>query len=325
MRTRPRSPIAILAVPLSVAFSTALVRPAQAQDATPQCIASSEQGLDLRKQEKLLDARKVLAACATTKCPDEIRTTCEQRISEINGVLPSIVFEVKDAKGNDVPNVQLTVDGMVAAGQLGGRSTPMDPGAHVFSFAAPGQPPVEKRLVIREGERDRHERVVLGVPDVPVPATPAPPPAPESTVTVTPVAPPPAAPPPEAPSGASPGGTQRAVGLAVGGVGVAGVVIGAVFGLVASSKWSSAKTDCGGGCGPNSVAQSEKSDASSAATISTVGFVAGAVLLAGGVAVFFTAPSASHSSTATASASSALRLVPAPSPGGGALLLQGGF
>jgi hypothetical protein len=323
MRTRPRSLVTALAVPLSVAFSIALTpRPAQAQDATTQCISSSEQGLDLRKQEKLLDARKVLAACATSKCPDEIRTTCEQRISEINGVLPSIVFEVKDAKGNDVPNVQLTVDGMVSVGQLGGRSTPMDPGAHVFSFAAAGQPSVEKRLVIREGERDRHERVVVGVPDVPVPPAPAPAPAPapEASVTVTTVAPPPATPPPEAPSSASPGGTQRAVGLAVGGVGVAGVVLGAVFGLVASSKWSSAKTDCGGGCGPNSVAQSEKSDASSAATISTVGLVAGAALIAGGVAVFFTAPSASRPSAA-----SALRLVPAPSPGGGALLVQGGF
>jgi len=59
---------------------------ARADDATAQCIASSERGLDLRKQEKLLEARKVLATCATTKCPDEIRTVCEQRITEINGV-----------------------------------------------------------------------------------------------------------------------------------------------------------------------------------------------------------------------------------------------
>jgi hypothetical protein len=319
-RSRPRFSLAVLAVPASLVLAVALTSTrAHAQDATTQCIAASEQGLDLRKQEKLLDARKLLATCATTKCPDEIRTTCEQRISEINGVLPAIVFEVKDAAGNDVPNVKLTVDGAVAAGQLGARATPIDPGPHVFTFEAAGQPSVEKRLVVREGERDRHERVVLGVPDVPVPAASAPPPASQTTVAVTPVAAT-VTPAPESPSTGSPGGTQRAIGLTVGGVGVAGVVIGAVFGLVANSKWSTAKTECGPGCGADSAAQKDKSDASSAATVSTVGIVAGAALVAAGVAVFLTAPSASRPATA-----SALRIVPAPGPGGGALFVQGGF
>src|SRR6202012_3447720 len=123
------------------------------EDPTAQCIAASEQALDLRKHEKLLDARKVLANGATTRCPDEIRTTCEQRVTEINGVLPAIAFEVKDAAGNDQPNVAVAMDG-VAMAPLGGRPVSIDPGTHVFRFEAPGLPPIDKTIVVNEGERD---------------------------------------------------------------------------------------------------------------------------------------------------------------------------
>jgi hypothetical protein len=286
---------------------------ARADDAMTQCIASSEQGLDLRKQEKLLDARKVLATCATTRCPDEIRTTCEQRISDINGVLPSIVFDVKDASGNDLPGAKLTVDGTLASTQLAGRSTPVDPGPHTFTIEVPGQPPVERKLVLNEGEKDRHERVVVGAPPSPLPAGPAP----AGPSGGAPTASPPEPAPLQSPSTSS---TQRTVGLVLGGVGVGGIVFGSVLGLVASSKWSSAKSDCGQGCLPSAPAQQEKSDAQSAATLSTVGFIGGAGLLAAGVVIYFTAPSAPAKG-----AIGALSVTPSAGPGQAGLLVRGGF
>jgi hypothetical protein len=76
-----------------------------------------------------------------------------------------------------------------------------------------------------------------------------------------------------------------------GGVGVVGVALGAVFGAIASAKWSQAKSDCGAGCAPDAPAQSEKSSASTLATLSTVGFVVGGAGLAGGVVLWFVAPS----------------------------------
>jgi hypothetical protein len=86
---------------------------------------------------------------------------------------------------------------------------------------------------------------------------------------------------------------QRIVGAAVAGAGVAGVVVGAVFGLSASSKWSDAKgpAHCDPtGCDAEGVAEAH--DAKTAATISTVAFVAGGVAAAGGAALFLTsAPS----------------------------------
>jgi len=87
---------------------------------------------------------------------------------------------------------------------------------------------------------------------------------------------------------------------------------------MASSQWSSAKKDCGIGCTATAQAQREKNDASSSATISTVGFIAGGALLAAGVALYFTAPG----STAE---KSALRVMPVVGPGLAAMTLAGGF
>jgi hypothetical protein len=77
----------------------------------------------------------------------------------------------------------------------------------------------------------------------------------------------------------------------IGGVGVVGIGLGAFFGLQASSKLSDAKGKCGDypyECG--NEAKDLQSSAKSSATVSTVGFVAGGVLLAGGLVLYFTAP-----------------------------------
>ena len=106
--------------------------------------------------------------------------------------------------------------------------------------------------------------------------------------------------------------------VGVGGVGVAGLVVGSLFGAVASSKWSAAKSDCGAGCGPTAPAQGEKSTASSDATISTVAFVVGGVLAAGGVVLYLTAPSRTASGTG-------LRIAPALGSNETGVVLAGGF
>jgi hypothetical protein len=312
MRSRSSPRFSVLAL-ASFALGSWSVR-AQADDAMNVCIASSEQGLELRKQEKLIDARKTLAACATTKCPDEIRSVCEQRITEINAAIPTIVFDVTDAAGVPQTAVKVSVDGTVVATQMTGRGVPLDPGTHSFRFEVAGQSAVEKKMLLREGDRERHETVVVGGAAATTPAQTSP-------VAPATGAPAPPSPPPPAETGAarpSGGSTQKVLGLVSGGVGVAGLVVGSIFGAIASSKWSSAKTDCGAGCAADAPAQQEKSDAASAATLSTVGVVGGAVLLAAGVALFLTAPS-------EGSGVASLRIAPAAGPGTAGFSLQGGF
>lgn len=293
---------------------------ARADDAMTQCIAASEQGLDQRKAEKLIDARKTLAACATTRCPDEIRTVCEQRINDINGAIPTVLFDVTDGAGVPQALGRLTVDGVAVPTPLAGKATAFDPGLHTFRFDVAGQPPVEKKLLLKEFDHDRHESVVVGAASAPPPAAAvAPAPAPSALVDTPSAAPAPAAPastpaPPEATHDRGAG--QRIAGAILLPIGAGGLVVGGVFGIFAISKWSTAQKECGSGCPSGSQAQKDKDDASTAATISTVGVIGGLAVTAAAGILLATAPRP----TATG-----LRVVPSVAPGEAAVFLRGNF
>ena len=95
------------------------------------------------------------------------------------------------------------------------------------------------------------------------------------------------------PESGDPGATRRTLGLVLGGVGVLGVGLGAFFGLRAKSKLDDSNN---GHCHLNDRCDATgvalRDDYLGAARISTVSFLAGGVLLAGGALLYFTAPSA---------------------------------
>jgi hypothetical protein len=275
--------------------------PARAADPTKQeCVEANDAAQDLRQSGKLRQARDKLALCASTSCPAIVRDDCTQRLAEIDSAMPHIVFEAKDAVGNDLVNVKVTMDGAPLTERLEGSSLKVDPGPHTFVFSWEGHPAVTRKLVLAEHDQARREVVVFGNAETPrvEPASPA----------AAPVA---------AGSGGS-GVDRKTIAFAIGGAGVAGVIVGSIFGAVASSKWSAAKNDCGAGCGPTAPAQSEKNTASSDATISTVAFVVGGVLAAGGVVLYLTAPSGAASGTG-------LQLAPAIGGGSGGFVVRAGF
>jgi serine/threonine-protein kinase len=121
-------------------------------------------------------------------------------------------------------------------------------------------------------------KVSVAVPILPEDSAAAPPPASGSG----------SAPPPDQ---SRPGGTQRTIAIAAGVGGIVGIGIGTFFGLKAGSTWNDAKSHCSPypHCGPEGAKLSD--DASSQATISTIGFVVGGVALAAGAVLWFTAPS----------------------------------
>jgi hypothetical protein len=284
-----RRKVARLVVPAVLLLSPATAR---AQDTDSACIAASESAIALHKAGKLIDARKALADCSASVCPDPVRASCQQRLPEADHAIPTVVFQVRDAAGNDLAAVQLTMDGRPLAERVGAALT-LDPGPHTFTFEAQGLPAVTKTLVLVEGVKDRSEVVVLGAP--PPPPTPPTPPAAET-----------------APPGGR-GDAQRTIGFVVAGVGIAGVAVGSVFGLMASSKWNTAQAD-------NS--SSDEQSASGLATASTIAFVAGGVAVAAGAVLWLTAPSGR---VTAASPASAWTIVPSPAPGGGGMVLRGGF
>jgi hypothetical protein len=278
---------------------------ASADPTTDQCLASSLSGQQLQGKGKLLDARKQLLVCAAASCPDAVKADCTERATEVDKAIPTVVFDAKDGSGSDRSAVRVAVDGVQVADHLDGLPIAVDPGQHTFTFSMAGAPAVQRNLLIVEGEKARHEHIVMTAPDAPGPAAPSP------------------APPVSAPeTSASSWSSRKTAALITAGAGVVGLGVGTVSGLIASSDWSKARSECNTQTCPNHGGAVQDHDATTtAATVSTVGFIAGGVLLAGGAVLFFTAPSGSSPSTDSAS----LRVVPSAGPGAAAMLLQGTF
>ncbi|MGD0676222.1 MAG: hypothetical protein ABSC94_12435 [Polyangiaceae bacterium] len=271
---------------------------AYSEDVVTECINANEDSLTLRKQGKLLDARRALAACAASTCPDAIQQACRSRIAEINNAIPTVVFDVKDAEGRDQMDAKVSVDGQPMAA-VGLTAIPLDPGRHVLRFEAAGQPPYERDLVVREGQKEQRVAVVLGGARALVP-TPAPSPAPSEATSL----PPKEAPAPvdaveaaaeatkTSPSTEQPptaGTGQRTVGWILGGTGIAAMGAGVALGLVAKSSYYGAAGCSGSICTSRSGFDTQNS-ARGLGNIGTGIFAAGAALTATGVIVWITAP-----------------------------------
>jgi hypothetical protein len=254
---------------LLTAAVVGIVGPARAQNAKA-CIKASDGALALSDAGKLLEARTKVATCAASTCPDVVRTSCQQRLAELGRAIPSVILFAKDKAGSDLTAVRLTIDGAIVAERLDARAIELDPGEHQLRLEAAGQPPIVRRLVLHEGEHDRREDVVFG--------SSASQPASSSS------------------DSAQTGGAQRTIGWVVGGVGVAALATGSVFGLLAISAHASYEQHCGpdigspaGVCDPTGVAG--QSDASTKATASTILFIGGGVATALGLTLLLTAPS----------------------------------
>ncbi|MBW2523629.1 MAG: hypothetical protein JRI23_05615 [Deltaproteobacteria bacterium] len=109
------------------------------------------------------------------------------------------------------------------------------------------------------------------------------------------------------------------------GVGAAGIVVGAVFGAQASSRWDDAQAQCPAAptyCDAAGVELSE--EAHEAATISTVGFVIGGVGIAGAAVLWVLAAQASAADESDRPTAN-LVLAPRVSPGSVGLCAGGTF
>jgi hypothetical protein len=262
---------------------------------TADCLAATESSVKLGNEHKLRAERTRLLVCAATSCPADIRKDCVGRVEAVSAQIPTIIFAASDASGSDLSAVNVTMDGEALTERLDGTALSIDPGEHTFRFAS-------------------------AAPLVPAPESP-------SVVPSPPLVELPPAPPPvlamDTASGTSTWNTRKTLALVVGGAGIAGVAIGGIFGGVAASKWSGAKGESCPNCTQAQFQQatSDQSSATSAATGSTVAFIAGGALVAVGAVLWFTAPSG-H---VTPPSATALRVIPEIGPGSGGLVVQGGF
>jgi hypothetical protein len=133
----------------------------------------------------------------------------------------------------------------------------------------------------------------------------------------------PAQDPPPPADGAGSTSPLQITGFVVGGVGLVGIGVGAIFGGIAAAKKSKSEEPDASGipqCDGDSVCSPEgfdlREDAIRAATISTVGFVVGGVLTAAGVVMVLVAPDGSEGN---GDASGVANLRVGVSPTGGSL------
>jgi hypothetical protein len=308
---------------LLVATLLTVARARAADPSTKECLVASESSLSLRREFKFDAARAQALVCAAASCPADVRTECSKRVDELSAAMPTLVLEAKDPTGADLSAVRVLMDGRLFAERLEGAALQLDPGSHTFRFEGVGLPPVEKSLVIHEGEKNRREVVVLGTAN-PAPAAAIAPAA--ATVSLAPAAAAAQPVPSPTPRNGSPDSSSRPssvlpiVGLVAAGVGVVALGVGSAFGLKAKSNYDDSNENghCdASGCDKDGLASRDA--AFSAAHVSTALFIAGGVLVAGGVTLYLVKRSSSEPSAATLSVS------PVVASNGGAILVHGGF
>jgi len=180
------------------------------------------------------------------------------------------------APGVAAHDVRVTRDEVAVDAAAFGLALPADPGDHVVAASAAGKTSFSVTVHVA-GDGDRRDVVVPVLEDAPVTPPPVAP-------TLGPAPEPPAMPP------ASAGSTRRAAGIAIGGVGVAGLALGAVLGFQAKSVYDQAHAQCPAGfpqaCGSSAVSSGQT--AYNLAYASTVAFVVGGFAVAEGVFLFVT-------------------------------------
>jgi hypothetical protein len=228
------------------------------------------------------------------------------KASALEPKVPRIIVEVPAS--SRVSGLSISRDGKEVPDSQYNQPILVDPGEYAIAANAPNKKPFDTTVSVRgEGVRVKVPIVLVDV---------------ESFSRRDDIPPPPPPPPPKKSSF----GVQRIAGLGMAAVGVGGVAVGAVFGVNAKSTYDKAINN-------HSLCPTKKAcypdgkklvdEAQTDALISTIGFIAGGVVLAGGVLMFSLAPSRSASPPNQTGA--AVGLVPVVAQGFGGVAAVGQF
>ncbi|MDI1480809.1 hypothetical protein [Polyangium sp. y55x31] len=263
-----------------------------------QCAAAFEEGQELEKAGRLVEARGKFVSCSDEACPAVVRDECATMLPRVESSLPTIVPGLRDAQGNDVVAAEVTLDGAVLTKTLDGQPIAVNPGPHTLRFVAPNAAPVERQVVIRVGEKNR----VITV-DLEGPAKTSP-----DAGTDKP-----------ADAGASTSG-KRVASYVLGGLGVVSLGAFAYLGITGKADLAALRDGCGR---TQSCAETDVDAVKTKLILADVSLGVGVVSLGVATALFFT--SGGEKKPATAARAPFVRPVVAPLPGGGAAMLIGTF
>jgi hypothetical protein len=225
---------------------------------------------------------------------DDRIAVCDARIAALAPRLPRLTLELASAAAG----ATVTRDGVELGAGSFGLALPLDPGKHTIVVRMSGHQ--ERLYEVALVESEQKSLVVdTGPPEQAAPAT-----APDPQASASP-----------ADDGASGGGSSmRTVGLVIGGVGVAGLAVGAVTGALVLEQKGIVEDECVNKlCSAAGIQAGD--DGKRWSTISTVAFTVGVVGVAAGVTLILTAKDGSETA----------RVGVRTGPGSAALELGGSF
>ena len=269
------------------------------------CTGSYEKAQYLRRDKKLRAARKELLTCSQATCPGAIVSDCTTWMSEVDKIIPSVVFDARDPKGQSVADVKVTMDGELLQTKIDGTAVQVDPGNHVFHFEPVEGAPGDQQVLVLEGEKARVITFAMGAAAT---STTGPQPQPQ--------------PQPDQPSS---GNGTRTIAYVVGGVGVASLAVGIIFGAMGSSQASTDKDTANGGCAPNCGAD-EVSSIKTKLIVSDIFIPVGIVGIGAAVVLYLTSGGSTHASASTGfNLTHDVHLDASPTKNGAAFGLRGSF
>jgi len=149
--------IVLVASPAHAAPPSAATTPdaRAAPSGADRCTTAYDRTQRLRQASRLRAARSEALVCADAACPAVLRDDCTRWVDEIQRATPTVVVRVVGADGCDLVGARVAIDGEDAGDRSQGIALPVDPGAHRVRAEPAGAAPIERSVVVGEGERDR--------------------------------------------------------------------------------------------------------------------------------------------------------------------------
>ena len=139
---------------LLISAGFALAAPVLADDKIA-CVQAADAAQEHRTAGRLKEARASLHICARATCPALVRSDCTRWLSEVEASMPTIVLRATGARGEDLTDVQVDLDGRRFAEKLEGLPLEIDPGPHVLTGRSPAGAIARHEIVVRTAEKNR--------------------------------------------------------------------------------------------------------------------------------------------------------------------------
>lgn len=238
----------------------------------------------------------------------------DERARRLDASLSRLTLQVPQA--NLVPGFELLLNGNIVASALYGISFPVDPGQHEITARAPGRQPWSGTVEVRANADQRSVQIPVLMEAEEPQGGPGAAPAPTGSTYPSAMG-----------IGVGSETSSRSISHSelipvylLGGVGVAAIGVGVIFGLRASSLDDDAKQGCPSDCYTRSAADDNEA-ARTSALVANISYGVGAAAVLTSAYLYFTA----GSSAASSARQSGLQLGGDLQRGGGFVSLSGSF